>query len=65
MRKADIVDGRGVTTCWSTPDGLYESWRPGHEKNRPGPLSAWGSLGAGVADGGGKPIYQVVRANTF
>src|SRR5258706_8460266 len=28
VRKAEIVDGRGVTTFWSTPDGLYKSWRP-------------------------------------
>jgi len=27
-RRAEIVDGRGVTTFWSTPEGLYESWRP-------------------------------------
>ena len=24
VRKAEIVDGRGVTTFWSTPDGPYE-----------------------------------------
>ena len=27
-RRAEIVDGREVTTFWSTPEGLYESWRP-------------------------------------
>jgi len=27
-RGAEIVDRGGVTTFWSTPDGLYESWRP-------------------------------------
>ena len=27
-RKAEIVDRGGVTTFWSTPEGLYESWRP-------------------------------------
>ena len=34
VRKAEIVDGRGVTTFWSTPDGLYESWRPGRRETR-------------------------------
>jgi len=27
-KEAKIVDGRGVTSFWSTPEGLYESWRP-------------------------------------
>jgi len=27
VRKAEVVDRRAVTTFWSTPDGLYESWR--------------------------------------
>jgi len=29
--RAEIVDGRGVTT---SPDGLYESWRPGRREKR-------------------------------
>jgi len=26
--RREIVDDRGVTTFWSTPDGLYDCWRP-------------------------------------
>jgi len=26
-KEAKIVDGRGVASFWSTPEGLYKSWR--------------------------------------
>jgi len=30
----EAEDDRGITTFWSTPEGLYESWRPHQHQGR-------------------------------
>ena len=32
VKKAEIVDRGGVTTFWSTPNGLYENWRSARDR---------------------------------